>query len=64
MCKQNCLQRLMMEEKVLASKLKYPQKMSKNASSPLDGILFTAFCNIFMVEIKEKTKSVNKIKDA
>lgn len=41
-----------------------PQKMSKIASSPVDGILFTVFWNIFMMEIKEKTKSVNKIKDA
>lgn len=38
--------------------------MSKNANPPEDGIFFTVFWNIFMVEIKEKTKSVNKIKDA
>lgn len=30
----------------------------------MDGILFTVFWNIFKVEIKEKTKSVNKTKDA
>lgn len=30
----------------------------------MDGILFTVFWNIFIVEIKEKTKSVNNIKDA
>lgn len=41
-----------------------PQKVSKNASSPVNGILFTVFWNIFMVKIKEKTKSVKKINDA
>lgn len=36
------------------------QKMSTNASSPEDSILFIVFWNMFMVDIKKKTKSVNK----
>lgn len=31
---------------------------------PEDGVLFTVFLKMFMVEIKKRTKSVNKIKDA
>lgn len=65
MHKQNCLRSLLMEEKILASNLKCPQKKClKMLVSLVDGILFTVFWNILMVEIKEKTKSMNKIKDA
>lgn len=66
MWKQKCLQRLLRkQEKVLASAMKCPQqKMSTNASPLEDGILFTVFWNMFMVEIKKNTTSMNKIKDA
>jgi len=39
-------------------------KMSWNTSAPEDGILFAVFWNMFMLEVKKKTKSMNKIKDA
>lgn len=50
------------KKKVLASAIKCPkQKVSTNASLPEDGSLFTVFWNLFMAEIKKKTKNVDKI---
>lgn len=45
--------------------MKRPQQnMSWNTSAPEDGIFFAVFWSMFMLEVKKKTKSMNKIKDA